>query len=115
MVSLSLRRFHSVLIVPVLLLLLLLFSSHQRTETNMISATDATYTAHGTYYGRFHSSSRFVLYLTVQFHGTLSTLGQFNGYSQTPFIYEPNHAYVGGDSFTYHACDSKTAIALTEQ
>ena len=26
--------------------------------------------------------------------------------SQDSFNYEPNYAYVGADSFTYHACDS---------
>lgn len=106
MFLLSPRRFHSLLLAPALLPLLFLFGSTKPNDVT-INATDATYTAHGNFYGSFPFSDpiRIVSWGQVA-HGELRVFGPYNGYSQDSFIYLPNYGYVGGDSFTYHACDS---------
>jgi len=106
MFSLSLRRFHSLLIGPALLPFL--FSTSPNAARNDApSATDSSYTVHSILFGSFPFSDQFRLVSNGSVsHGTLRTFGIFNGYSQDSFIYEPNYGYVGADSFTYHACDS---------
>lgn len=100
------RRFHSLLIVPALVPFLFL-TSPSASNNQPSAAVDGSYTVHGTLYGSFPFSDSLRLVSTgAVSHGTLRTFGTFNGYSQDSFIYEPNYGYVGGDSFTYHACDS---------
>src|SRR5437868_205530 len=99
MFSFSLRRFHSLLITPALLPFLFLFGS-SAPDNDPPLAADASYTVHGILFGSFPFSGAFRLVSNGPVsHGTLRTFGQFNGYSQDSFNYEPNNAYVGADSF----------------
>ena len=91
MVSLSLPRCHSALIVPALLPFsaLVQFPS-ARLETDMISATDATHiplTEHTTGQVLIRAADSSCILNGSVSHGTLSTFGQFNGYSQDLFSY----------------------------
>lgn len=82
--------------------------SLSHSANNSPAATDATYTVHAVLYGSFPFADPIRLLSTGSVsHGTLRTFGQFNGFSQDSFIYEPNYAYVGSDSFTYYGCDSQ--------
>jgi len=93
-------------LIPPTLLPFLLLNSSSALDINPLTATDSSYTVHGILFGTFpFDSVRLVSNGSVS-HGTLRTFGSFNGYSQDSFNYEPNYAYVGADSFTYHACDS---------
>src|SRR5213080_2112333 len=106
MFSFSLRRFHSLLIGPALLPFLF-STSPNAARYDAPSLTDGSYNVHGILFGSFPFSDQFRLLSNGSVsHGTLRTFGRFNGYSQDSFNYEPNYAYVGADSFTYHACDS---------
>jgi RHS repeat-associated protein len=106
MFSLSPRKFHSLLLAPALLPFLFLISPSARNSYPPVQGS-SSYTVHGTLYGSFPFSDPIYLVSNGSVsHGTLRTFGRFNGYSQDSFIYDPNYGYVGGDSFTYHACDS---------
>jgi RHS repeat-associated protein len=109
MFSLSSRKFLNLYIVPAVLPFLLFLPASLPFSSAAIPslATDGDYTVHGILYGSFpfNQPLRLVSNGAVS-HGTLRTFGQFNGYSQDSFIYEPNSGYVGSDSFTYHACVS---------
>jgi len=106
MFSINRRKFHSLLLTPALLPVLLLFN-YGASNNHPLNAFDATYTVHGTLNGSFPFSDPIRLISNGPVaHGTLRTFGNFNGFSQDSFIYEPAYGYVGADSFTYHACDS---------
>src|SRR5258708_14027801 len=106
MFLLSPRRFHGLLLVPALLPFLFLISP-SASNHQPPTAVDANYTVHGVLYGSFPFVDPIYLVSNGSVsRGDLRTFGRFNGYSQDSFIYEPNYGYVGGDSFTYHACDS---------
>ena len=105
MFSISPKRFHSLLIAPMLLPLLFLAGSGSSNDPS--APIETSYTAHGTLYGSFPFNQPIRIVSTGQVsHGTLRVFGSFNGFSQDSFIYFPNDGYVGADSFTYHACDS---------
>src|SRR5438128_5134390 len=110
MFTFSLHRLHSLLIAPTLLPFLLLNGS-SALDNNPPTGTDSSYTVHGILFGSFPFSGSFRLVSNGPVsNGTLRTFGSFNGYSQDSFNAEPNYAYVGADSFTYHACDSSSCI-----
>src|SRR6185436_1415282 len=105
MFSLSPRTLHSLWLGPSLLFVLLTTVPSTR-RVSSLASQDATYTVHRILNGTFPFSDpkRLVSTGSVS-HGTLRTFGQFNGFSQDSFVYEPANGYVGSDSFTYHACD----------
>src|SRR5438552_4230091 len=96
------------LVIPPAFLSLLLFASTIAiNDASKVTADDTAYSVHGTLNGSFPFNQPIRLVSTGSVaHGTLRTFGQFNGFSQDSFNYEANYAYVGADSFTYHACDS---------
>jgi RHS repeat-associated protein len=113
MFSLSPRKFHSLLIAPALLPLLFLVGQ-SAPDNHPPTAVDDNYTVHAIIYGsgmldndidpdndQLHLSS-----CGAVSNGTLSC-----NYSYNTFIYYPNDGYVGGDSFTYQACDPSNACS----
>jgi RHS repeat-associated protein len=111
MFSSSARKFHSLLIVPALLPLLMLVSS-KVSDNHPPEAVDDSYAVHGTLVvpgpgilANDTDPDGDVLHIgscgSVA-HGTLNCTTQ-------SFTYEPNYGYVGADSFTYQSCDGNGA------
>jgi RHS repeat-associated protein len=103
MLSLSLRRFHCLLIAPILICLLLLNratpnSLAEITRTSSAVLTFESFTIHGpTVIGPIFANA----YVTQPQHGTLAA-------TETPGMlrFSPFTAYVGPDSFIYTTCTS---------
>jgi RHS repeat-associated protein len=104
------HRFQGLFIVPALLPILFLVSGGGETSPPLTMVVD-DHTVHG------HIADTFSFYPTYRLvsngqvsHGTLHTFGQFNGYSQDSFNYDPDYGFVGDDSFTYHACNANGCV-----
>jgi len=113
MFSLSPRKFHSLLIAPVLLPLLMLVSP-EVSDNHPPVAVDDSYSVHGNLFvpgpgivGNDTDPDGDFLHLSScgsVAHGTLRCL-----LPQPAFNYEPDSGYVGSDSFTYEVCDGQGA------
>ncbi|MFN2579140.1 MAG: Ig-like domain-containing protein [Pyrinomonadaceae bacterium] len=106
MFSLFPRRFHGLLTTWVLVPFFFLLGPNGPGGVGP-ALLDSSYTVHGTLFGSFpfNDPIRLVSNTPVA-NGDLRVFGSFNGFSQDSFIYQPNSGFVGGDSFTYHGCDS---------
>src|SRR5438067_10265603 len=112
MFSFSPRKFHSVLIAPLLLPILMLFNTGS-SDNHPPVAVDDSFTVHCC--ARLEVTANDsdpdneVFFLTTwpstTAHGTLASVG--NGV----LSYRPNSGYVGSDSFQYSICDSQHACA----
>jgi RHS repeat-associated protein len=110
MFSLSLHKFHSLLITPALLPLLMVLVTSEAAENHPPTAVDDSYVVHGNLVvpgpgitANDTDPDNDILHIgscgTVA-HGTLNCNTQYSF-----FTYEPNYGYVGADSFTYQTCD----------
>lgn len=110
MFSLSPRKFHSLLITPALLPLLIILITPKAAENHPPTAVDDSYVVHGNLVvpgpgitANDTDPDNDILHIgscgTVA-HGTLNCNTQYSF-----FTYEPNYGYVGADSFTYETCD----------
>jgi RHS repeat-associated protein len=103
----SLRKFHSLLIAPALLPLLLLLNA-KTLDNHPPNAVDDSYSGHGTLFvpgpgilANDTDPDGDILHIGscgAVGHGTLRCSSQ-------SFTYEPDRGYVGADSFTYQSCD----------
>src|SRR6266550_1337545 len=109
MFAISSRKFHSLLVAPILLPFLILVGSRSA-DNHPPSAVDDSYTVHGNLFvpgpgitANDTDPDNDILHIgscgTVA-HGTLHCDTQYSAFS-----YEPTYGYVGSDSFTYQTCD----------
>src|SRR5260221_2680360 len=104
------RKFHSLLVTPALLPLLIMLVTPKAAENHPPTAVDDSYVVHGNLVvpgpgitANDTDPDNDILHIgscgTVA-HGTLNCNTQYSS-----FTYEPNYGYVGADSFTYDTCD----------
>jgi hypothetical protein len=101
------RKFHTLLIAPLLLPLLMLMAADV-SENHPPEAVDDSYSVHGTLVvpgpgilANDTDPDQDILHIGscgAVAHGTLSCTSQ-------SFTYEANYGYVGADTFTYQSCD----------
>src|SRR5438552_8205299 len=113
MFSFSLRRFHTLVFLPVLFSFL--WWGRSVAPGSGPVAVDDSFQVHGaTYLGSLlandytpdHGAILFDSLVSLPQHGTLGGVG----YPTAP-LYNPDHGYVGTDSYTYRMCDSLALCA----